>query len=83
MGTTGTASRPTTAGRSSDTYTTASGAIGFGLPIISEIVEAHGWTMTVAGSEDGGRGSVLVPEGVAVNGVVACGSGRKVDKNDR
>ena len=35
-------------------YTTTSDGTGFGLPIVREIVEAHGWSIAVAESEDGG-----------------------------
>lgn len=35
-------------------FTTAADGTGFGLGIVSEIVEAHGWTITVGESVDGG-----------------------------
>jgi signal transduction histidine kinase len=35
-------------------YSTADDGTGFGLDIVREIVEAHGWTVTVAESDDGG-----------------------------
>ena len=35
-------------------YSTADDGTGFGLDIVHEIVEAHGWTVTVAESDDGG-----------------------------
>jgi PAS domain S-box-containing protein len=35
-------------------YTTASDGTGFGLSIVEEIAEAHGWTVSVAESEGGG-----------------------------
>ena len=35
-------------------YTTASDGTGFGLPIVREIVEAHGWSIAIEEGEDGG-----------------------------
>jgi signal transduction histidine kinase len=35
-------------------YSTREGGTGFGLGIVAAIVEAHGWTLTVTESEDGG-----------------------------
>jgi len=35
-------------------YTTASDGTGFGLTIVREIADAHGWDVTVTGSADGG-----------------------------
>jgi PAS domain S-box-containing protein len=35
-------------------YTTTPGGTGFGLAIVREIAEAHGWTVTVTESESGG-----------------------------
>ena len=35
-------------------HTTADGNTGFGLAIVSEIIEAHGWSVTVTESEAGG-----------------------------
>ncbi|MFB6194721.1 MAG: PAS domain S-box protein [Haloplanus sp.] len=35
-------------------YSTTDGGTGFGLDIVSAIVEAHGWTITVGESDDGG-----------------------------
>nr|WP_276255701.1 ATP-binding protein [Halovivax sp. TS33] len=35
-------------------YTTADGATGYGLRIVERIVEAHGWTISVTDSVDGG-----------------------------
>lgn len=35
-------------------YTTAEDGTGFGLAIVNEIAEAHGWSVTVTESEDGG-----------------------------
>ncbi|MFB6299099.1 MAG: PAS domain S-box protein [Halobacteriales archaeon] len=35
-------------------YTTSTDGIGFGLAIVREIVEAHGWEITVTDSESGG-----------------------------
>ncbi|MDX1746673.1 MAG: ATP-binding protein, partial [Halobacteriales archaeon] len=35
-------------------YTTTSDGTGFGLAIVREIAEAHGWHVTVSESEDGG-----------------------------
>ncbi|MFB6271074.1 MAG: sensor histidine kinase, partial [Halobacterium sp.] len=35
-------------------YTTAEDGTGFGLAIVEDIVEAHGWTVDVTASEDGG-----------------------------
>ena len=36
-------------------YTTSDDGTGFGLAIVEEIVNAHGWSVTVADSEDGAR----------------------------
>ncbi|MEA1932321.1 MAG: histidine kinase N-terminal 7TM domain-containing protein [Euryarchaeota archaeon] len=35
-------------------YSTSSGGTGLGLSIVSTVVEAHGWTITVSESDDGG-----------------------------
>ena len=35
-------------------YSTAEGGTGFGLAIVSEIVDAHGWTITVTDGDEGG-----------------------------
>ena len=35
-------------------YTTGSGGTGFGLSIVREIVEAHGWSIAIEEGEDGG-----------------------------
>jgi signal transduction histidine kinase len=35
-------------------YTTSEDGTGFGLSIVEEIVDAHGWDIAVAESEDGG-----------------------------
>ena len=35
-------------------YTTHESGTGFGLPIVNEIAEAHGWTVTVTESQQGG-----------------------------
>lgn len=35
-------------------YTTSEEGSGFGLSIVDDIVEAHGWSITVTGSDDGG-----------------------------
>jgi PAS domain S-box-containing protein len=35
-------------------YTTSEDGTGFGLPIVKEIVDAHGWTIAVTESSDGG-----------------------------
>ena len=35
-------------------YTTKEDGTGFGLAIVTEIVEAHGWTVDVTGAEGGG-----------------------------
>jgi signal transduction histidine kinase len=35
-------------------YTTSAGGTGFGLAIVAEVVEAHGWTISVVEGEEGG-----------------------------
>jgi PAS domain S-box-containing protein len=40
-------------------YTTSDGGTGFGLAIVSEIVEAHGWSISVGESEWGGARFVV------------------------
>ncbi|WP_044958209.1 sensor histidine kinase, partial [Halarchaeum acidiphilum] len=35
-------------------YTTAEGGTGFGLNIVREIADAHGWSVSLVESEDGG-----------------------------
>jgi signal transduction histidine kinase len=35
-------------------HTTSDDGTGFGLAIVSELVEAHGWTISVTDSADGG-----------------------------
>jgi len=37
-----------------ESYTTHPDGTGFGLPIVAEIVDAHGWSVSVTGGEDGG-----------------------------
>jgi len=35
-------------------YSTATDGTGFGLAIVTEIADAHGWTVSVDGAVDGG-----------------------------
>jgi signal transduction histidine kinase len=43
-------------------YSTAETGTGFGLAIVSEIVDAHGWTVSVTESEAGGARFEIVTE---------------------
>jgi len=43
-------------------YTTAADGTGFGLAIVSDITEAHGWSVSVTDSEDGGARFELCSE---------------------
>ncbi len=44
-------------------YTTADEGTGFGLAIVAEIADAHGWDVDVTGSTDGGSESAARPGG--------------------
>jgi len=48
-------------------YSTSSKGTGLGLSIVSTVVEAHGWTITVAESDDGGARFELIGVGEAVD----------------
>jgi two-component system OmpR family sensor kinase len=45
-------------------YTTEQGGTGFGLAIVEDVAEAHGWTVELAESESGGaRFEFRIPPG--------------------
>ena len=48
-------------------YSTASGGTGLGLSIVNTVVEAHGWTITVTESDDGGARFELTGVDTAVD----------------
>lgn len=46
-------------------YSTAAGGTGFGLSIVEQIAEAHGWTVGITAGEDGGTRFEIAPRDAA------------------